>query len=286
MSYQVLDTKLKSLIHVCKETGNHKKIAVVSFILTSNRINEIGLNLGVRPRNKDSGEKIFEYMEYINEIFVENINVPIFQASHIEMLRQSEILFLKNKGFIPLEYIKNMFSIYYELRKLEVPNLYKSIDHETLILSSKLGAFSMLSVGARRKKNDPDAFKPLILQKITEKEAFLKKNLQDDLNSQNFETVIYLHTLKKSLGHEKNGKITIQGALKDNINYQRSLNLIFGYFILGLIILFTSLGIIILFELSFITIHAIGLNSWVIIFFACGSILIYFYIKQFRKGRF
>jgi hypothetical protein len=285
MSYQVLDTKLKTLIHACKETGNHKKIADVSFILISNRINEIGLNLGVRPRNKSSGEKMFEYMECINKIFVENINVPIFQASHIEILRQCEILFLKNKGYIPLEYIRNMFSIYYELRKLEVPNLHKSIDHETIIHSSKLGAFSMLSAGTRLKKNDSDALKPLILQKITEKERFLRKNLQNDLNSQKFETIIHLHTLKKSMGHEKKGKITIRGVLKDNINYQRSIDSIFGYFILGLILLFTSLGIIILCELSFLSIKVAELSSWVLVFFTCGTILIYFYIKQFRNGR-
>jgi hypothetical protein len=52
MKYNVIDAKLKNLIQVCKETRNYKKLAVASFILTSNRINEIGINLGVRPRNK------------------------------------------------------------------------------------------------------------------------------------------------------------------------------------------------------------------------------------------
>ena len=68
MNYSVLDSKLKTLIKVCKETGNYKKLGVVSFILTSNILDEIGLKLGIRPRkrNKSSEEHIFRYMELIN----------------------------------------------------------------------------------------------------------------------------------------------------------------------------------------------------------------------------
>ncbi|MFX1502763.1 MAG: hypothetical protein ACFFDH_17510, partial [Promethearchaeota archaeon] len=67
MNLSIIDAKLKNLIQVCKETENYKKLAVTSFILTSNMVNEIGIQLGVRPRNKVSGETIFEYMGLINE---------------------------------------------------------------------------------------------------------------------------------------------------------------------------------------------------------------------------
>jgi len=75
MNDQIIDAKVKSLIQVCKETQNYKKLAVVSFVLTSNRINEIGIYLGVRSRNRASGEKIFEYMELINDIFKKNLKI-------------------------------------------------------------------------------------------------------------------------------------------------------------------------------------------------------------------
>ena len=127
--------------------------------------------------------------------------------------------------------------------------------------------------------------KPLILQRITEKEVKLRKSLQHELNSQKFETAIHLRSIKNSLTKQKTGKIIVQGALKDNIIYQRSIESIFSYFILGLIILLSSLGVVILLELSVIPMYSGGLGSWVLILFLCAAILIYFYIKQFRKMR-
>jgi len=136
MNDQIIDAKVKSLIQVCKETQNYKKLAVVSFVLTSNRINEIGIYLGVRSRNRASGEKIFEYMELINDIFKKNLKIPIFRVETIDIVRQCEILFLRNKGTIPIDYIKQMFMIYYDLRRLEIPNLHKSLNQEDFVESS------------------------------------------------------------------------------------------------------------------------------------------------------
>jgi hypothetical protein len=285
MNYSALDAKLKNLIYICKETENYKKLAVVSFILTSNTINKIGINLGIRERNKSSGEKIFEYMELINEIFNENLKIPIFQASHIETMRACEILFLKNRANIPLEYIKQMFSMYYELRSLEVPNLHKVLDDEIIIDSSKLGAFSFLSSGSGKRSRDSDSLIPLIMQKIVEKERNLRKNLQNEFNGHKLETAIHLYSIKNSLANDKKEKIIIQGALKNNLNYQRTLESIYGYLLIGLIILFVSFGIIILVELNFLSIYSGDLSSWLLFLFGCAVVLIYDYIKQFRKGR-
>ncbi|MFX0004444.1 MAG: hypothetical protein ACFE9C_04740 [Candidatus Hodarchaeota archaeon] len=283
MNYRVLDAKLKNLIHICKETENYKKLAVVNFILTSNRINEIGINLGLRPRNKSSGEKIYEYMELINEIFEENLKIPIFRSSSIETVRACETLFLKNRGNIPLEYIRQMFSLYYELRKLEVPNLHKALDEEIIMESSKFGAFSFLSSGNRKKSKDADTLKPLILQKIAEKERNLRKNLQHELNAPRLETAIHLHSIKNSLANDKKGKIIIHGALKDNLNYRKSLESIYGYMLIGVIILFVSLGIIILIEMSALSIYSSDLSTFLLFMVGSAVILIYYYIKKYRK---
>lgn len=283
MNSQIFDTKLKNLIQVCKETQNYKKLAVVSFILTSNRVNEIGICLGVRPREKDSGEKLFEYMEMINEIFERNLQIPIFQNRIIEAIREREVLFLRNKGEIPFDYIKSMFSAYYELRKLEVPNLHKNLNRDDFMESSRLGVFSFLSPGAKRQDKSSTGLKPLILQKIREREITLRKNLEYQLDEHKLETAIHLYSLKNSIVHDKKGRIMVQGALKDNIVYQSSVEAIFGYLILGVIIMLASLGIIILVELSFAPMYSGDLSSWVLIFFLCAVLLLYFYIKQFRN---
>ncbi len=79
MNYSLVDSKLKSLIRVCKKTGNDKKLAVVSFILTSNLLDEIGIKLGIRPRDKDIDETIFRYMTLINSVLKMNLKIVLFR---------------------------------------------------------------------------------------------------------------------------------------------------------------------------------------------------------------
>ncbi|MDX1798351.1 MAG: hypothetical protein R3255_06855, partial [Candidatus Lokiarchaeia archaeon] len=194
MNLQVIDAKLKNLIQVCKETKNYKKLAVVSFVLTSNKVNEIGINLGVRPRDKGSGEKIFEYMEIINKIFETNLKIPIFQLNHIKTIRECETLFLKSRGHIPYDYIKTIFQIYYELRKLDILNLHKGLKYDDFIESSKLGVFAFLSPKTKLKDKNSNDLRPLILQKIRAREARIQKNLKSKLDIKQFETAIYLRS--------------------------------------------------------------------------------------------
>ncbi|MFX1297956.1 MAG: hypothetical protein ACFFD2_24295, partial [Promethearchaeota archaeon] len=155
---------------------------------------------------------------------------------------------------------------------------------EEFLESSKLGVFSFLSTGNKAKDRYSSDLRPLLLQKITERESHLRKSLQHELNSQNFETVIHLRSLRNSITKQKTGKIIVQGALKDNIIYQKSIESVFGYLILGAIILLASLGLMILLELILIPMFSGDLSSWVLIFFMCTAILTYFYIKQFRRG--
>jgi len=285
MNYSVVDAKLKNLIQVCKETGNFKKLAVVSFILTSNKVDEIGIKLGIRQRNRLSGEKLFEYMELINKIFENNLKISIFRKEHIEKIRECELLFLRNKGNIPYEYIKTMFHTYYELRKLEVPNLHKSLEHDEFLKSSQLGVISFLSPRRRQKQRGSGTLKPLIVQKINERQVDLQHSLQDRLDSQKLETAIYLRSIKDSLLHDKKGRITVQGALKDNLQYQGSIESIWVYLIIGLILLLGSLGIVILIELNLIHIFSSKLNSLVLYLFVGTALLIFIYIKYFRKAK-
>lgn len=285
MNYSVVDAKLKNLIQVCKQTENFKKLAVVSFILTSNKVDEVGIKLGIRQRNRVSGEKLFEYMELINEIFKANLKISIFQNDYIEEIRECELLFLRNKGNIPYEHIKTMFHIYYELRKIEVPNLHKSLEGDEFITSSQLGAISFLSPGRRQKQKDSGTLKPLIVQKINERQVDLQHSLQNRLDSQKLETAIYLRSIKDSLLHDKKGRIMVHGALKDNLQYQGSLDSIWGFLIIGLIVLLGSLGIVILIELSFIHIISGELNSLVLYLFVATAVLLFAYIRYYRKGR-
>jgi hypothetical protein len=284
VSYTVLDAKLKSLIQVCKETQNYKKLAVTSFVLTSNQVDEIGIKLGIRPRRKESGEKMHEYMAQVNSIFEMNLRIPIFKQNHIISIRESENLFLRNKGEIPFNSVKTMFHIYYELRKLEIPNLHKAINENEVLDAAQVGLFSFLSPAKSRKDKNSSKLKPLILQKIKERELFLKKELNYKLNGQKLETAIYLRMMRNSLNRKVKNKITFQGVLMDNLSYQNSKERLIEYFLLGIIGLFLILSVIIFIEMSYFPLVISNLNTWFIPFVGCLIFLIIIYFKQFRKG--
>ena len=148
MSYENQDIKLKNLIQVCKETKNFKKIAVVGFILLSNRLNEIGIKLNIRKKN---GESLVEYMERINHIFQKNLGIFIFKKCFIETLSECEPLFLGEQGNLPYEDIRTIYELYFELRRLDVPNLHRQIDENDLVGVSQYNFQSFLSPTSKKK---------------------------------------------------------------------------------------------------------------------------------------
>lgn len=282
MDDALLDSRLKTLIFTCKETGNTKKVAVVSFILLSNQVDEIGIKLGMRPRKKESNEKIHEYLTLLNSIFESNLKVRVFQEEDIGQIKQCETLFLRSRGDIPLSYTRMILEIYYDLRKLEVPNLHEALDLERLETTG-FGFASLLSPQARKKKRDDNNLRPLILQKIKEKQASIQKQMESNFNAHQLETAIYLNTVKNSLNEKNKRKIIFNGALKDNISYQMSIEEVFKYLVLGVIFILFSLGIVILIEMSMIPSITSYLNSWSFCLFGGVGFLILIYLKYHRK---
>ena len=178
MKEQLLDLKLKRLIQLCKETRNYKKLAVVSFVLTSNTVDEIGIRLGMRPREKNSGEKIFEYMELVNKVFSVNFSVSMFRPELIGVLKRIELLFQKKEGELSLEYVKEIFEIYYELRKLDVPNLHDNINSEIIDKNRTISLFTFLSGGQNANRKKENLFNPILLHKFKEEEKSSKKKAE------------------------------------------------------------------------------------------------------------
>lgn len=288
MKYENQDLKLKSLIQVCKETNNLKKLAVVSFELISRKLDEIGIMLAVRKRRYDSGETLVEYMELINQIFLENLGIIIFQQAIIERIGDCEPLFLRNRGDIRYTSIKTMFKVYYELRKLDIPNLHREFDNFDTIAMSPYRVKSFLSPNSKKTRNNGSSvLEPMILQKIKEKQLFLQKQSQNSFNRHNFETAISLKKVENSLNRkQKQNKIEFEGKLKDNINYQQSIEKTVAYFIVGLMILLFTLGISILLKLMTYQDFPSLLNYWCILFVGGGTILLLVFIKYFVRRRY
>ena len=277
MNEQLLDLKLKRLIQLCKETRNYKKLAVVSFVLTSNAVDEIGIKLGVRSRERNAGEKIFEYMELVNKIFRLNFKVDVFRPELIEVLKKIELLFLKKKGELRFEYVKDIFEVYYELRKLDVPNLHESINSEVIDKNRTISMFSFLSGGKGREKS---ALNPILLHKFREEEKALQYQLNKRFDKDAFEKILQLKTIRKSIEQKKGGKIVISGSLKDNISYKQSKEQVGQFLVIGIMLLFAMVGSVSLIEALMCGFLSVAISYNLLVCFG-AIVLLYFVNKSY-----
>ena len=283
MSERLLDVKLKRLIQLCKETGNYKKLAVVSFVLVSNAVDEIGIKLGMRTREKGSGENIFEYMKLVNNIFTLNFNVSVFKPELIEKLSQIELLFLKRQGEINLEHVKSVFEAYYELRKLEVPNLHENINSEVLNRNRTVSMLSFLSGGHSKRRKSENALNPILMQRFKDEEKALQIQLEQKFDKNAFEKILHLKTVRKNLEQKSRGKIVISGALKDNISYRHSKENIGQLMIFSLVILFVMIGAVLLVESFMYGVLSMSISNTTLICF--GVIVVLIFINKLYYGK-
>ncbi len=283
MSYSVMDSKIKTLINMCKATGNNKKLAVVSFTLVSNTLDEIGVKLGIRPRNKKSNEHTFRYMQLINKIIGNSLNTSIFNEEHIDTLQAIEPQFLKKKGDIPQDYIKEVFKIYVQIRALDIPNLYEELQNELDQFHGDISMYSFMNPSNTKGKKQPDKLKSLIIHKIKEQEREGQQALKRGFNKDLFEKQMYLKNVRNSIENPKQTKIRLKGQLKDNINYQLSLNDIYGFTLIGLCIVLFLLGLMVVVQAAFHPSLAGPTSVLTLSFFSAGCLFLYLYWNFFRK---
>lgn len=283
INYSIIDSKLKSLILVCKESGNYKKIAVVSFILLSNILDDIGIKLGFRPRDKTSEEQIFRYMKLINSVLTNSIKITLFNEDVINEVKEIEVQFLRREGNIPFEYIKKIFETYYNIRKLDIPNLHENFKDELEGLHSETDLYSLMSPGNNKIKGQPDKVKSLILHKIREKEKKIQNELRKNYEKGLFESLLYLQKVKSSLRNEDKSKIELKGQLKNNINYQRSLDEIYGYCLIGVFTIFFLLGLVITIEAIFHPSLTATMSPLFLITYGMGAFFFILYWNYYKK---
>jgi len=274
--YNVIDLKLFELINACKKTGNLEKILTVSVKLISNIVNEIGISLGIRPRLKQSKETIFNYIILINEVFKNNLKITIFKSELVNFVKTIELQILRKNKNVPLRIIKEAISAYYELRKikLKVPNLHENFNEEEVNFSMGIDSNFFFS-GSGKKEKSTNILKPLILGEIEKKERMIRKSLSSTLDKNSLETAIYLKYLKESLQIKKN--VTFKGPLKESLDYQTTLTRILGLIIIGISVLFFTLGSVVLIETILFPVLINALNSLILMFFGCSILLIIIY---------
>ncbi len=233
---------------MCKLTKNNKKLSTVVFILMKNLVNRIGINLGIRAIKKLNEEKLYQYMNIINKVLIENIKITLFKEKFIKTVEIYEKIFLRNKGVLSLNQISDMFEIYYEIRKLKIPNIYIEINEEDTSFSTNFGLFSALSGNKKKKYSPDDKFKYILLKTIDEEEKDNLMKLKTGFNETYFKNAFYLKNMKDLIRNKDKKKVLLQGSLQKSINYKQTLENTIGYMFLGGCILCFLLGIAIMIE--------------------------------------
>jgi hypothetical protein len=248
-------------------------------------IDEIALKLGMRPRKREKNEEmLFEYMSVVNTIFERNLQIIIFNHDLVNSIKQIELIFLQKRGDIPYKYIKLLINCYYELRKVDVPNLYKGMNQKDYYKSSNLYMLNSIPRGAWQKSNDSGKFKPIVLQKIKEEEQVVQKNLQKKLDHTNIERAIFLKNIKESLTSNHRNKMLMYRTLKDNLVYNTSKYPFLKYFLLGIAFIAIFLGVLIGIEMFLFPVLMNTLNHLLLIFFGIVIIVIFLFKSLSKRG--
>ena len=281
---ELIDYKLKELIRACKKSQNYKKLAVTCFILLNNRMNEIGLKLGIRLRNRKEDEKVYEYMAMINKISQDSFQIIFFNQELIKDCKRIELIFLRSKGDLNLQQVSEAFELYYDIRKLEVPNLHKKVNKSLL-----KGVNDVVSITNpflnKGKGGDSNQVKNLILYKISKKEQKIRSQLNKKYSPELFESAIALQQAKASLERNNGNKITIRGSLKDNIVFKDSQYKLIGFFLLGMFIAFLLLGISMIYQAMENPLILDGIGSFLLMIFGLCLLIFFIYWNYFLKER-
>ena len=75
-------------------------------------------------------------------------------------------------------------------------------------------------------------------------------NLKAKFNTEEFSKLIQLKTIRSTLEKGHSHKISVQGALKDNINYVTSKENINLYLVLGWVLLFIMLSVSMIYQIG------------------------------------
>ena len=286
MNYKMIDSKLKALITVCKETQNYKKLAVAIFILVSNRVDEMGVKLGIRPRSKEDGETIFQYLTLINSILKDNFKITLFKEDMVRKIQSIEIQFMRTHGEISLGDIIEMYYLYYEFRKLDIPNVFEKVDVEVMAQNNNLSAYSFLSGSSKsgKRKHSNDKLKEAVMYRFKEQERDIQRQLNESYDKEAFEKIVSLKNAEVALKDHEGGKIVIKGQLKDNIVYQRSLGALPGYFIIGAFLITFLLGLVLVNEMVVHPRLTASMSILLLLFFGASLFFLVIYKQNYKKG--
>jgi len=283
MGMNSIDQKYETLVEKCIMTGNHAKLSATTLHLISNQADVIGIKLGIGRRNPRKDEFIHHFLERLNRYII-HLGINLIPAEMIKRIKIIETLFSKSRGTLPKTYLKDAIALYYDIRKIRIPEM----DQFTRALRrqdySNTRSFNLFS---RRPRNDSSSMvRDLLFDEIEKREREVFSQLQEGLNEEVLETALQLKNIRSTLTRNDNRKIPIQGRLKDNPYYLASKNGSGWLVVLGFIIMLGVFETLLIAETIILpnSLEAVGM---LMLFFLVSILLLgYLYYNTMKKGRY
>ncbi len=262
MRDNMIDLKLKNLILLCKQTSNYEKLAFTFINLINNKLNEIGLKLGLPPRDPKN-EFLNEYMIQINSFLENGVNIKFFPESLILTVHDCEIISMSHQA-ISKELIKKLINVYYEIRKLKIPILTFKKNFSLKGLSEGKFLFKGKRINSANFQESTDLLNLLILEEIQAKENKIRDFILKDHSKSDIEKLLRLKALKNLFEENKKSHFFSKDNLKYYFENNNLSSKLVKDFLLSLLILFSLMSLTILIELI---LHPILLSSLSILLF-------------------
>ena len=283
MGMNSIDQKYETLVEKCIMTGNHAKLSATTLHLISNQADVIGIKLGIGRRNPRKDEFIHHFLERLNRYII-HLGINLIPAEMIKRIKIIETLFSKSRGNLPKTYLKDAIALYYDIRKIRIPEM----DQFTRALRrqdySNTRSFNLFS---RSPRNDSSSMvRDLLFDEIEKREREVFSQLQEGINEDVLETALQLKNIRSTLTRNDNRKIPIQGRLKDNPYYLASKNGSGWLVVLGFIIMLGVFETLLIAETIILpnSLEAVGM---LMLFFLVSILLLgYLYYNTMKKGRY
>lgn len=279
-----MDQKYETLVEKCIMTGNHAKLSATTLQLISNHVDMMGIKLEIGKRNPRKDEFIHHFLERINRYIV-HLGITLVPAEMIKRVKIIETLFSKSRGNLPKTYLKDAIALYYDIRKIKIPEM----DRFTRTLRrqdySNTRSFNLFS---RKPRNDSSSsmVRDLLFDEIEKREREIHYQLQKGMNEEVLETSLQLKNIRSALHRNDNRKIPVQGRLKDNPIYLASKKGSGWLAVLGFIILLGVFESLLIAETILLPSSLEAVGGLMVFFLVSILLLGYLYYNTMKKERY
>lgn len=266
--------KFKKLVEICVETKNYRKIAAITLAMIKNEVNShlITLNL---PLSSDAS--IHEMMSHVNTILREKFGIIPYKGSMITQLKLIENLMEKGKGIIPVRFIKDAISLYYDVRQISLLPFNSVTEHSPSKFSK--GLISRFS-----QSNNESIIQKLISDELSSREKTLRSKIEVWKDENALKELQKISFLKESLTSDAKRKIRLNDrSVTQDQRYFLFFTQSKAYPFLGIFFLLAFLSILVLVQMTL----NLGLLSSLGMFFLmfAGSSAFSLYLYGFIKKK-